>query len=172
MRPEKKAIIEELKGRLQRSSYAVVVNYKGLTVAGLTQLRRQMRALRSRVDVVKNSYLGIACREAGRPSMDGLLVGATAVVTGEGEIPVVANGLAEFAKTNEALVMRGGYMAGDLLTADDVRALAKVPPRPVLLSIFLGTLAAPMSGLVGVLQQKVASLLYVLKAIEEKKSKA
>lgn len=172
MRPEKKAIIEELSGRLGQSPYAVLVNYKGLTVGGLSQLRRQLRPQHSRLDVVKNTYLGHACKQAGLPSVDTLVEGQVAVVTGSGDVTAVAKTLAEFAKTHEALVMRGGLFEGSVLTAGDVGALATIPPREVLLSMFVGTLAAPMSQLVGVLQQKVASVLYALKAIEEKKSKA
>jgi large subunit ribosomal protein L10 len=172
MRPEKKAIIEEIKGRLQQSPYTVLVNYKGLTVGGLTQLRRQLRPQHARLDVVKNAYLGHACSQAGLPSVDALLEGPIAIVTGAGDVTAVAKALVDFGKTNEALAIRGGLLDGACLSAADMKAMASVPSREVLLGMFVGTLAAPMSRLVGVLQQKVATVVYALKAIEEKKSKA
>jgi large subunit ribosomal protein L10 len=172
MRPEKKAIIEEIKGRLSQSSYAVLVNYKGLTVGGLSQLRRQLRPQHSRLDVVKNTYLGHACSQAGLPSVDTLTDGQIALVTGSGDVTAVTKALVDFAKTNEALVVRGGLLDGARLSAADMKAMASIPPREVLLAMFVGTLAAPMSRVVGALQQKVATVVYALKAIEEKKSKA
>jgi len=172
MRPEKQAVVAEIRERVAGSEYCLVVNYQGLTVEKLRNLRTHLRGTKSRLDVVKNAFFRLAAGAAGKTVPDGMLSGAVAVVTGQGEVTLVAKSVLEFSRANAHLQVRGGFLGRDVLSVDDVQAMSAIPPREALLGKLVGTIAAPMTGLVGVMTQKVQSLLYVLKAIEEKKSKA
>ena len=172
MRPEKNSILKEITTRLQAADYVFVLNYGGLTVAELTDLRRTVAPLGAKAQVVKNTYLNRVAKELKWESVAPFLAGPTAVVTGKGDASEVAKALMKFVKAHEKAAIKGACLDGKALGKADVDALSKLPPREVMLGLFVGTLAAPMTQLVGVFNQKVLSLLYVLKAVEEKKSKA
>jgi large subunit ribosomal protein L10 len=168
MRPEKKAIIEEVQGEVDASSYVVLVDCLGLNVEKTADLRGRLRETDSRLTTVKNSFLKVAVQNLGLGA--GLeLEGPTSMVTGAGDVTQVAKVLRTFRKENERPAVKGGLLGGKVLSADDVVAMADIPSREIMLGILVGTIAAPMTQLVGVMQQKVLSLLYVLKAVEEKK---
>ncbi|NLL82708.1 MAG: 50S ribosomal protein L10 [Lentisphaerae bacterium] len=170
MRPEKHSILQEVTSRLQEAEFVFVMNYGGLQVAELTELRKSLLALNSRAMVVKNSYLSKAAESLGWDDISALLTGPTAVVTGSGDIAEVAKVLMAFIKGHDKASVKGGNFEGQLLTVDDVNELTTIPPRQVLYAMVAGTLAAPMTQLAGVFSQKLCSLLYVLKAAEEKKN--
>jgi large subunit ribosomal protein L10 len=173
MRAEKIAIIDEIKGHMERSGYALLVGYQGLNVAKMAALRSELRPMRARMDVVKNTYFGQAAKALGRPRLPPEVTAlTTAMVTGEADVAQVVKVLARFARTNEALKLKGGFLGAQPLCAADLSELAALESRELLLARAVGTIAAPMMQLVGVMQQKVLSLLYVLKAVEEKKSKS
>lgn len=172
MRPEKTSILNEITARLKDADYAFVLNYGGLTVANLNELRRTMKPLGARAQVVKNTLLNKATQQLGWESVEKMLVGPSAVITGKGDVAEAAKALVKFVKAHEKSAIKGACLDGKALGVADVDVLTKVPPREVMLAVFVGTLAAPMMQLVGVFNQKVLSLLYVLKAVEEKKSKA
>lgn len=171
MRPEKKAIINELKGYMEDSEYLLLVDYQGLKVDELSAVRGVLRDVDSNLNVSKNSFVGRAADELDRELGD-ILSGPTAVVTGGGEVTEVAKKLAGFAREYETFSIKGGCVGKDAVSAEDVYELSRIPSLEVMRGMAVGTMAAPMSGLVGVMSQKVSSLLYVLKAIEEKKSGA
>jgi len=171
MRPEKKAIIEELKEHMGASQYALLVDYQGLAVDEMASVRDGLRGIDAQMYITKNSFLGLAASELDRELGD-ILSGPSALVTGAGEITDAAKKLAGFANEYESFSIKGGSFGSDTLSAEDVYELSRIPSREVMLSKVVGTIAAPMSSLVGVMNQKVSSLLYVLKAIEEKKSAA
>jgi large subunit ribosomal protein L10 len=172
MRPEKNSILQEITQRVQSADYVFVLNYGGLKVAELTELRRALAPLRAKAQVVKNSYLNRVANQLGWESVAPFLSGPTALVTGRGDAAEVAKELMKFVKVHGKAAIKGVCLDGKALGLADVDALSKLPPREVMLGLFVGTLAAPMMQLVGVFNQKVLSLLYVLKAVEEKKSKA
>ena len=169
MRLEKKAIIDEIRGRLEQSEYAILVGCRGLTVEQMTSLRAKLREGGARLQVVRNTLFGIAAQEAGWDGLTPLLEGPTAMVCGAADVARTARILKEFVRENARLVLKGGRMPDGVLRAQDVVAIAEIPPRPVLLGQLVGVLAAPLSQLVGAMNQKVASLLYVLKAVGEQK---
>jgi large subunit ribosomal protein L10 len=146
-----------------------MVDARGLAVEQFSELRAKLRGARSRCQVVKNRILQKVVQQMGWTAAPGLFEGPTAIVTGTGEVTAVAGVIRDFAKVHELPVMKGGMLAGAPLSSADVKAMAELPPRPVMLAVFVGVVAAPMSRLAGVLRQKVASVLYVLKAAEEKK---
>ena len=172
MRPEKDSILLEITKRLEAADYVFVVNYGGLKVSELTELRRTIAPLGAKAQVVKNTYLDRVTKQLGWESVALFLTGPTAVVTGKGEVSEVAKVLVKFVKAHDKAAIKGVCLDGKALGKADVDMLTTVPPREVMLGLFVGTLAAPMMQLVGVFNQKVLSLLYVLKAVEEKKSKA
>lgn len=169
MRPEKKAIIEEIAGLLESAGFVFLVDYRGLTVDQLSELRRRLREFDGRMTVVKNRLLVRASQDAGGPDIGGLLIGPTAVVSAPGDAAQVAKMLKGFIKETTLPVIKGGQLGQQVLSAADIEAIALIPPREQLLGMLVGTIAAPMTQLVGVVQQKLASLVYVLKAVEEKK---
>jgi len=170
MRPEKKAIIEELQQTLSESDYVLLADCGGMDVDAMYQLRTRMSETASSVQVVKNSFLGHAAKSAGMDGMQTLLEGPTAMITGGGDVAAVAKALKAFIKERDKPAIKGGYTDDAVLSADDVITIASIPPREILLGQFVGTVAAPMSQLVGVMNQKIASLVYVLQAVADKKA--
>lgn len=172
MRPEKSSIVEEIKGHLRDAEYVVLADYRGLTVRQTTELRSKLRGVGARVKVVKNTQLGVAAGLAGKSVIcQSVNMGPTALVTGRGDVVDVAKLLKQFIADNGSKpVVKGGCLGVRVLSPADVEALAEMPPRNVLLGQFVGTLAAPISGIVGVLNQRLVSILYVLKAVMDKKS--
>ncbi len=170
MRPEKASIFEEIKGKVNNSSYVIVADYTGLTVAKGSLLRERLLKANARMQVVKNRMLGHIAEGNGLGAMRAHLTGPSAMVYGTGDVSEVAKVLKDFVKEHDKLVIKTGALDGVVLTAADVEQLASLPSREVLLSMVVGTIAAPMSQLVGVFQQKVASLLYALQAVADKKS--
>jgi large subunit ribosomal protein L10 len=172
MRPEKEAIVKEIADAVSGSEYLLLADFSGMKVTNFQDLREKLAATSSSLQVVKNTYLGVALGEERAAQLESLLTGKTAMVTGTGDVTAVAKVLGAFIKANKMPVLKGGSLNTQLLTPADIDAMAKVPPREVLLGQLVGTVQAPMTQLVGVMNAKVSSLLYVLTAIEEKKKNA
>jgi large subunit ribosomal protein L10 len=170
MRPEKQSIINEYSEALKATEFVLMGDYRGVTVEQFAALRAELRATGSSVQVVKNELLALALKSTGQESLTEHIAGPTVMISGQGDVTVLAKQLKAFNKENKVLEMTCGEIDGSLLSSADISALAEIPAREVLLSMFVGTVAAPMSQLVGVMNQKISSLLYVLKAVEEKKN--
>ena len=170
MRAEKQSIIEEVQRDLEGSEFVLLADCRGLKVDEFNELRDQLRANGAGCKVVKNSFLKVISKRLGWEGMDEYFSGPTTMVVGEGEVTAIAKLLKTYRKQHELPVMKGGRSGATVWNADDVDVLAEMPPREVMLGQLVGTIAAPMTQIVGVLQQKVLSLLYVLKAVENKKS--
>jgi large subunit ribosomal protein L10 len=171
MRPEKESLISELRGKIADSVFVIIADYQGLTVEKTDLLRQRLLKADARIQVVKNRVLGHVAKDAGLGAMRDHLNGPSAMVYGKGDASQTAKILKEFIKEHEKPVIKAGALEGVVLTAADVEQLASLPSRETLLSMVVGTIAAPMSQLVGVFQQKVSSLLYVLQAAADKKGK-
>ncbi len=171
-RPEKRAIAGEIQEQLKDSVFVILADYKGLSVSKSTELRDRLHPTGAEVHVVKNRMFQRAARDSELEELAGKIDGPTAMIVGKGDVVASAKALRAFVKENELPVVRVGALEGALLSAQDIEDLASLPSRPELLAKLVGTLAAPMTGLVGVMQQKVSSLVYVLKALEEKKQQA
>lgn len=143
-RPDKAATVAELADKFRESNAAVLTEYRGLTVAQLTQLRANIKA-NATYAVVKNTLTQIAAREAGVTAFDGSLTGPTAVAFVTGDAVETAKSLRDFAKTYPALVIKGGVLDGKPLTADEVRKLADLESREVLLSKMAGAMKASLT---------------------------
>ena len=171
IRPEKQSAIDELKNKISESVFVILADYRGLNVAKTTELRRRLRGVRAQFQVVQNRMFRNVAKDLNRTGMDEGLKGPSAMVYGKGDVVQAAKVLKDFVRENELPVIKIGAMQGVILSKADIEKLATLPPRDVLLAQLVGTVAAPLSQLVGVLQQKVASVLYVLKAVQEKKEK-
>lgn len=169
MRPEKKSILDEVTTRVNGSAFVLVADYRGLSVEQFMDLRRRLGKVGARIQVVKNRLLRLVTRERGWTMLDPALKGQSAVVVGS-DVVQAAKVLKEFSSAGGIPVVKAGVMGNMPLTTAQVDALAELPPREVLLGQFVGTVAAPLSRLVGVMKQKVSTIVYALKAIEEKKN--
>ena len=148
----------------------ILADYRGLNVAKTEELRRRLRGVKAQFQVVQNRVFTHVSRELSVGGFD-KLTGPSAMVFGKGDVVQAAKILKDFVRENQLPVVKVGSLQGVVLSAGDIEQLAGMPSRETLLAMLVGTIAAPLSGLVGVMQQKVASVLYVLKAVQEKKEK-
>ncbi len=172
MRPEKIAILDEVREKVGGAEFVFLVSYGGLTVAALSDLRAVLRAKGARLQVMKNTIIRLALPDGVAAGLERALTGPTAMVYGRGDASEIAKALKGFIATHDRVSMKGGCLNTQVLTREDVIAIASLPSREVLLGQFVGTVAAPMTQLVGVMGAKLRSLLYVLRAVEEKKNNA
>lgn len=171
-RKDKETFVEEVAGLLADAEVMYVSDYRGLTVAQISDLRGRLRPSGARLRVLKNTLTRRAAAQAGRDELLELLNGPTAI-TFCGDDPVApAKALVEFAKKNDALDVRGGVLQGKPIGAADIKALATLPPRHALIGQVVGTMAAPLSGLVTVLGATIGGLARSLQQIAEQKAAA
>src|SRR4051794_15389986 len=163
-RAEKVAVVNEVREKFSAADAAVLTEYRGLNVAAISQLRRQLREAGGDYKVYKNTLVRFAARDLGL-EIEELLTGPTAIAFIEGDAAAVAKALRDYARTNPALVVKGGLLGTKALSADEVRALAELPSRDVLLSQIAGALAAPMQQFAGLLQALPRNFAYGLKAL-------
>lgn len=173
MRAEKQQLVQDLKELIGLSTGFILIGYKGLTAAEFDDLRGQLAAVGSECHVIPNRLFKRAAAEAGIESLAEAGVNQdNAMVTGGSDVAAVAKILKGFAKEHENAQMRLGVLDGSVLSAEQVGQLAELPPKEVLLAQLLGTLQAPASQLVRVLNAKLASIVYVLSAYQKKKEEA
>ncbi len=173
-RPEKVAVVAEVKERLETATSVVVTEYRGLTVAQLQQLRGALRPAGGRYKVYKNTLVRRAADEAGM-DLEEHLTGPTALAFAEpvgdderGDVVTVAKVLRDFAKAHPDFVIKGGLFDGQPIDADGIRALADIEPREVLLARLAGAIAAPMQQFAGLLQALPRDFAYGLQALIDK----
>jgi large subunit ribosomal protein L10 len=163
-RPEKVAVVDEVRAKLEESNAAVLTEYRGLNVSATADLRRALRDAGGEYKIYKNTLVRIAARDLGL-ELDDLLTGPTAIAFVTGDAVGVAKALQDFAKTNPALVVKGGLLGDQVLSDKDVKALADLEPREVLLAKFAGLLAAPLQQFAGLLEALPRNFAYGLQAL-------
>ena len=161
--------VAELKDLLSSSKGAVLVDYCGLTVAEDTELRSKMREAGVKYMVAKNTFIRIAAKEAGVEGLDSYLEHNTAVAFSAEDPVAPAKILNDFSKDHKALEIKAGILDGKVIALDEVKALAELPSRDELLAKLVGSMQAPISGLVNVLQGNIRNMVYVLDAVRAKK---
>jgi large subunit ribosomal protein L10 len=166
---EKAQAIDELAELLRQSKGAVLLDYRGLTVAGITELRRELSREDVEFHVAKNTLLRIAAERAEVTIAPDLLEGPTAVAFGIRDEVAPAKALTEFARRNRVVTVKGGVVGGQTFTAEQVGRLAELPSREVLLAQLLGALQAPMSKTLGVLQAPSREIAGLAQALREKR---
>ena len=155
---DKQDVVNNLAEKFNSAAAFVVVNYRGLTVAEVTDLRKQLRDAGVEMLVVKNTMIRRAAEIAGIEGLEDVFVGPTAIAFSEEEVVAPAKIMVEFAEKAEALVVKGGYMEGKVVPVETIEAVAKLPNREGLLSMLLSVLQAP-----------IRNTALVFKAVAEKK---
>lgn len=163
-REKKGTLVEEYVERLQRSQAVIVSEYRGLTVKQLQDLRRELHNNDSELVVSKNTLISRALHQVGMPVPENLLKGPTSVTFCYKEVSAPAKALGKFARDSKILVIKGGIMGRQAFDEQGVEALASMPSREQLLGQVVGTMQAPISGLVNVLAGTVRSVMNVLNA--------
>ncbi|MEM8954023.1 MAG: 50S ribosomal protein L10 [Verrucomicrobiota bacterium] len=171
MKELKQIIIDDLLERINESPYMLVTDYTGLTVPHFAELRSRLRQAGSECHVVKNSYVKRAAKAVELPEeLNGSLSGQTAIVTGEEDITAAAKVLKQFAKEFERLEVKAGVLDGKLISADQVKELADIPPREVLFAQLLGVIQAPATKLAQLLNEPGAKTARLMNAYSEKEA--
>lgn len=169
-RDEKAAFVEDLSDKLKKAELAVVTEYKGLNVVSLESLRRELKKNNAELKVVKNTLLSRAVSGTDYESLKEHLQGTTAVAVGYDDPVAVAKAVTEFNKEHLELNIKGATNSdGNPLTPDDLKALAKVPPRDVLLAQLMSVMQAVPTGFVRVLQGVPQKFVYALQGIQDSK---
>jgi len=166
-RPEKVAVVEEVRERLSTSSAAILTEYRGLPVANMAELRRLLAVAGGEYKVYKNTLVRRAARETGLDTLEPLLEGPTAIAFVSGDVAAVAKVLRDFARTHPNLVVKGGLIGTSLLDARTATALAELPSREALLAQIAGGLAAPMQKFAALLVAVPQKFAYALSALLE-----
>ncbi|MFB4214176.1 50S ribosomal protein L10 [Shouchella sp. JSM 1781072] len=141
---QKQQVVDEIAAKLKDSKSTVIVDYRGLNVAQVTELRKQLREAGVEYKVYKNTLVRRATAETGYTGLDEHLVGPTAIAFGAEDVIAPAKVINEFAKKNEALEIKTGVIEGEVATAAEVKALAELPSRDGLLSMLANVLQAPV----------------------------
>lgn len=164
MRVEKKYLIAEVEAHLKKSDYVILTNYTGITADDTAALREKLAACGAEFHVVKNSSLKVAAEVLGLPSFDESLDGPTAIIVGGNDSPGAAKAVTEFFKDKNKVEVKSAILANKLITADEVKALADLPPLDVLRAQLLGLLNQPGTMLVRVLNAPLQDFVNVLQA--------
>lgn len=168
-KPEKVGAVAELTNRFQESSAAVLTEYRGLTVAQLTTLRRSLGE-GSTYNVVKNTLTKRAAREAGFTELDDLLTGPTAIAFISGDPVAAAKGLRDFSRGNPLLVIKGGVLDGRPLTAAEIGRIADLESREVLLAKLAGAMKGNLTKAAGLFQAPLSQIARLAAALVDKRS--
>jgi large subunit ribosomal protein L10 len=165
-RDQKAAVVDEIAGQIEAAQAIFAVDYRGISVAQIAELRAKLSEFDTRFRIVKNSLSERAADKAGADALRPMLEGPTALALVGGDAAMAAKALNETARAlNNLIEFKGGLMDGAALTADEVRAIARLPSRDVLNAQLVGTIAAPLSGLVRTLNALIAGLAIQLQSI-------
>ncbi|MCQ2362792.1 MAG: 50S ribosomal protein L10 [Acidaminococcaceae bacterium] len=172
IRPEKVAKIAEIKELMQASKAVILVDFKGLTVAEDTAFRAKLREAGVKYVVVKNTFLRIAGKELGYEGLEPALAENTAIACAPEDPVAAAKIVGEFVKSTKKLKVKLAVLDGAVISAAQVKALADLPPKEVLLAKMLGSMQAPVTGFVRVLNGTLAKVVYALDAVRKQKESA
>jgi large subunit ribosomal protein L10 len=159
---EKVAAVEDLKQRLSGVKTVLLTEYRGLTVQQISELRNQLRAVSAQYKVVKNRLARIAISASELDVLSPQLKGTVGLVVSKDDPVAVAKAVSAFARTNQALTIKGGYVEGRLVPPEGLKALAELPSKEALRSQLVGAITGPLAQLVGLLQAPQRELAYVL----------
>jgi large subunit ribosomal protein L10 len=170
VRADKATAVAELTEHFRKAEATVLTEYRGLTVAQLTQLRRSLGQTAT-YSVAKNTLAKRAATDAGITGLDELFSGPTALTFVSGDVVEAAKGLREFAKANPALIIKGGVFEGRAISADEVNKLADLESREVLLAKLAGAMKANLSKAAAVLQAPLTKTARLAAALQDKREK-
>ncbi|MCX8026899.1 MAG: 50S ribosomal protein L10 [Thermodesulfovibrionales bacterium] len=161
--------VAELSDRFSRSKAIVITDYKGLTVAEISELRNSLKTVGGEYKVVKNTLALRASKGTPAEKTQEFFIGTTAVAFGYDDSIGVAKKILEFADKNEKLKIKSAVFEGSLISHQDLKAISKLPPRNVLLSVLAGTMNAPVSKLAAAFSAPITKFMYLLEALKNKK---
>jgi large subunit ribosomal protein L10 len=164
-RTEKAAVVQEVAGQLSESEAVFAVDYRGITVAQVADLRGKLRSADTRLRVVKNSLGELAADQSGHAELKPFLKGPTALALVQGDVAIAAKALNDAARALGILEFKGGSMNGSVLTGAQIQSIARLPSRDVLNAQLVGTIAAPLTGLVRGLNALIQGIAIQLQAI-------
>ena len=168
-RDQKAAAIAEIASHIDQSEAIFAVDYRGITVAQVAELRATLRQSDATFKVVKNSLTERAADQVGAESLKDFLAGPTALTFVRGDIATAAKVVADYARTTQLLPFKGGLMEGATLDVEQIRSLSKLPSREVLYGQLVGVVASPIGGLVRSLGGLLGGLAVALGQVREKK---
>ena len=169
-RPEKVAVVDEIKHKLENSGAVFITEYRGLSVAQQQELRRSLRATGAEYKVMKMSLARLAAEGAGKPELLEWLEGPTALTFTDSDPVTAAKELKIFAASNEFLVIKGGLLDGETLDQETFAKLADLEPREVLLAMLVGALKAPLTKLAGLMSAVLRQPITAMQQLLEKKA--
>lgn len=169
-RSEKELVLTELTEKIRKNNGIVLTEYQGLTVAELNELRAKLRPLKSEYTIVKNTLSRLAMKNAGIAVADDQFVGPTGIAIQSGDPVGAAKVLLDFSKEHAKLKVKAGLLGTKVLTEKEVKALAALPTKEVLIGKLLGSIQSPLYGMVNVLQGTIRNAVYVLEAIRKQKA--
>jgi large subunit ribosomal protein L10 len=170
IRQEKEAAVAEIKEKIERSNLTIFAEYRGLNVAKITDLRRKLRSVNSEAKVCKNTFSRMALNSLNIKYPEEVLVGTTLVITSTGEAADSAKTLVQFAKEHDVVKIKGGIFEQQSIPEYAVKEIATLPSRDELIAKAVGSIKAPLTGLVMSLSSPLRGLVLVLNSINEKKS--
>ncbi len=166
-RQKKEQLLAQYATNLENSSALFLTDYKGLSVNTVTDLRKKLREAEGSFMVVKNTLAKKTLNEAGITALDESFTGPVGIGFSFGDPPPVAKVLVEFAKKNEMLEIKGGWLDNRVLNVDNVKSLAELPPLDVVRAQLLGTISAPATQLAGVVAGGIRQVINVVNAYAE-----
>lgn len=169
---QKKAAVSELTESLKAAVAGVLVDYRGITVDQDTVLRKKLREAGVEYKIVKNTLLRFASKEVGLDELDGVLHGPTAIAYHTEDMVAPAKIIADYAKENEAIEIKSGFMEGKVISIDEIKTLAATPSKEVLIAKIMGSLNSPVSSLVRLLNTIVEGGTEIADLVAAKKSDA
>jgi|SRR5581483_4320656 len=167
---EKDETLKELKNSLQGATSVVVTDYKGLKVSEVTELRRRLTQKQVHFRVVKNTLAKLGFQETGLKELVPHLKESTAIAYTDGDAVACAKILVDFNKSHENLKLKGGWLTGKIISKEEVKELAMLPGREVLLARVAGGVQAPIAGFVRVLAGPLTKLVRALEEVRKKKA--
>ena len=169
-KPEKTAVVEEIRSKLDDADAAVLTEYRGLSVRALAELRGSLRPANAEYKVFKNRLARRAAEEAGLDDLLPLLEGPVAIAFVHGDAVPAAKALRDFGRTNPELVVKGGLLGPRLITAAELTALADIPPREQLLAMLAGGFQAPLTKAAGLFQAFTRNFAYGVRALIDQRA--
>ncbi|MBI4918194.1 MAG: 50S ribosomal protein L10 [Acidobacteria bacterium] len=171
-RQDKVTLVDRITAEIAAMPNIFVAEYRGMTVEQITDLRTKVRKASGGVRVLKNTFLRRAVAGTGKESVAGLAKGPNAVILGRKDVVDLAKVLAAAAKESDKFQLKGGVVDGKAVTAAQIRQIAELPPRAVLLGRAVGSMASPLRGFVTVCQGNIRNLVYALDAVRRAKEQS
>ncbi|MBF7096002.1 50S ribosomal protein L10 [Alkalibacter sp. M17DMB] len=165
----KAEVVKEIAEKMQNAQSMILVDYRGLNVEELNEFRSLARKESVDYKVYKNTMMRFAAKETGNEGLMDYLTGPTAVAFSNDDPVAAAKVVTEFAKKHKAMELKGGLVGGKVISIDEIKDLADLPPKEVLVAQVLGGLNAPIAGFVGVLQANISGLARALEQVRVQK---